>query len=67
MNRPEKIFEDIIAENVPSTRKETLKSKKLRVSYKTNPRRKRMRHILITLKKIKDKEKSLKAQEKSNK
>ena len=67
LERPEKISEDIIAENFPNTRKETLKSKKHRVPYKINPKRKRMRHILIKLKKIKDQEKLLKAQEKSNK
>jgi len=65
-NRPEKISEDIRAENFPNTRKETLKSKH-RVSHKINPKKKRMRHILIKLKKIKDKEKLPKAQEKSNK
>ena len=30
---PEKIFEDIIAENFPNTRKETLKSRKSRESH----------------------------------
>ena len=34
----------------------------LRVSYKINPRRNSARHILIELKKIKDKEKILKTQ-----
>ena len=55
---PEKLFEEIIAKNLPNMGKEhSLKSRK----YKTNPRRNTPSHILIKLNKIKDKEKILKA------
>ena len=60
---PEKIFEDIIAENFPNMRKETLTQvqEMQRVPYRMNPRRNIPRHILTKLTKIKDKEKTLKA------
>uniref|UniRef100_A0A8D1TW45 LINE-1 retrotransposable element ORF1 protein n=1 Tax=Sus scrofa TaxID=9823 RepID=A0A8D1TW45_PIG len=59
----EKIFQEIIAENFPHMGKESLTQfqKALRVPYKINPRRNTLRHILIKLTKIKDKEKILKA------
>ena len=60
---PEKIFEDIIADNFPNMRKETLTQVQevQRVPYRMNPRRNPARHILLKLTKIKDKEKILKA------
>ena len=60
---PEKIFEEIIAENFPNMGKEPLTQiqEAQRVPYKINPRRNTLRHILIKLTKIKDKEKILKA------
>ena len=57
---PGKIFEGIIAENVPNVGNGTLNSRKCRVSYRINPRRNMPRHILIKLTKVKD-EKILKA------
>uniref|UniRef100_A0A8D0V877 L1 transposable element RRM domain-containing protein n=1 Tax=Sus scrofa TaxID=9823 RepID=A0A8D0V877_PIG len=59
----EKIFQEIIAENFPNTGKEPLTQSQevQRVPYKINPRRNTLRHILIQLTKIKDKEKTLKA------
>ena len=56
-----KIFEEIIVENLPSMEKETINSKKCRVSYRINPRRNTSRHILIKLTEIKHKERILKA------
>ena len=41
--------------------KETINSKKCRVSYRINPRRNTSRHILIKLTEIKHKERILKA------
>ena len=59
----EKIFQEIIAENFPNMGKEPLTQiqEAQRVPYKINPRRNILRHILIKLTKIKDKEKILKA------
>ena len=59
----EKIFEEIIAEKFPHMGKEPLTQiqEAQRVPYKINPRRNTLRHILIKLTKIKDKEKILKA------
>ena len=60
---PEKILEDIVAKNFPDMRKETLTQvqEAQRIPYRMNPRRNMLRHILIKLTKIKDKEKLLKA------
>ena len=60
---PEKIFEEIILENFPNMGKEiaTQVQEAQRVSYRINPRRNTLRHIVIKLAKIKDKEKLLKA------
>ena len=59
----EKIFQEIIAENFPNMGKEPLTQiqEEQQVPYKINPRRNTLRHILIKLTKIKDKEKILKA------
>ena len=59
----EKIFQEIIAENFPNMGKEPLTQiqEAQRVPYKINPRRNTLRHILIQLTEIKDKEKMLKA------
>ena len=59
----EKIFEDIIVENIPNMGKEiaTQVQKVQRVPYRINPRRNTPRRIVIKLAKIKDKEKLLKA------
>ena len=59
----EKIFQEIIAENFPNMGKEPLTQiqEAQRVPYKINPRRNTLRHILIKLTKIRDKEKILKA------
>ena len=59
----EKILEEIIVENIPNMGKErvNLLQEKQRVPYRINPRRNMPRHILITLSKIKYKEKILKA------
>ena len=61
--RTEKLFEELIAENIPNMGKESLTQiqEAQRVPYKINPRRNTPRHILIKLTKIKDKEKILKA------
>ena len=60
---PEKIFEEIIIENLPIMRKEiaTQVQEAQRVPYRINPRRNTPRHIIIKFAKIKDKEKLLKA------
>uniref|UniRef100_A0A8D1FRD3 L1 transposable element RRM domain-containing protein n=1 Tax=Sus scrofa TaxID=9823 RepID=A0A8D1FRD3_PIG len=54
----EKIFQEIIAENFPNMGKEPLSQiqEAQRVPYKINPRRNTLRHILIKLTKIKDRE-----------
>ena len=59
----EKIFEEIIVENIPNMGKETVNQvlEPQRVPYRINPRRNVPRHILIKLSKIKYKEKFLKA------
>ena len=60
---PKKISEEIIVKNLPNMGKEiaTQVQEAQRVSGRIDPRRKRLRHIVITLTKIKDKEKLLKA------
>ena len=57
---PEKIFEEIIAENFPNMGKEIVNQahEAQRVPIRINPRRK---HIVIKLTKIKDRDKILKA------
>ena len=66
---PEKIFEEITAENFRNMGKETVTQVQevQRVPGRINPRRNMLRHIVIKLTKIKDKEKILKATGKSNK
>ena len=56
---PEKIFEEIIVENFPNMGKEiaTQVQEAQRVPGRINPRRNTLRHIVIKLAKIKDKEK----------
>ena len=53
---PEKIFEEIIAENFPSRGKEIVNQvqEAQRVPGRINPRRNTPRHIVIKLTKIKD-------------
>ena len=53
---PEKIFEEIIAENFPSRGKEIVNEvqEAQRVPGRINPRRNTSRHIVIKLTKIKD-------------
>ena len=60
---PEKIFEEIIVENLPNMGKEiaTQVQEAQRVQGRINPRRNMLRHIVIKLTKIKDKEKLPKA------
>ena len=60
---PEKIFEEIIAENFLSMGKEIVNQvqEAQRVPRKINPRRNTPRHIVIKLAKIKDRDKILKA------
>ena len=60
---PEKIFAEIIVENVPNMGKEiaTQVQEAQRVPYRINRRRNMPRHIVIKLAKIKEKEKVLKA------
>ena len=55
---PEKIFEEIIVENFPNMGKEivTQVQEVQRVPYRINPRRNMLRHRVIKLAKIKDKE-----------
>ena len=58
----ERIFQEIIAENSPNMGKESLTQiQEAQVPYKINLRSNTLRHILIKLTKIKDKEKILKA------
>ena len=59
----EKIFQEIIAENIPNMGKEPLTQiqEAQWVPYKINPRRNTWRHSLIKLTKIKDEQKILKA------
>ena len=58
----EKIFKEIIVENFPNMGKEIVTQVQVahRVPYRINPRKNTPRHILITLSKIKYKEKILK-------
>ena len=60
---PEKIFEEIIAENFPNMGKEIVNQiqESQRVPGRINPRRNTLRHIVIKLTKIKDSDKILKA------
>ena len=60
---PEKIFEEIMVEKFPNVGKEiaTQVQEAQRVPGRINPRRHTLRHIVIKLTKIKDKEKLLKA------
>ena len=62
-NGPEKILEEIIAENFPNMGKETVTQVQevQRVPYRINPRRNMPRHVLIKLKITEDEEKKLKA------
>ena len=60
----ENLFENIMKENFPNMAKEIdfqEVQEAQRVSRKLNPRRHTPRHIIITLAKIKDKERILKA------
>ena len=59
----ENTFENIIAENFPNLRKETVTQvqEAQRVPYRMNPKRNTRRHIVIKMTKNKDKEKILKA------
>ena len=59
----EKIFEEIIVENVPNMKKEMVNQvqEAQRVSYRINPRRNTPRHILIKLTNTKHKERILKS------
>ena len=59
----EKIFEEIIAENFPDTKKEigTQIQTLQRGPCRINPRRNMLRKIVIELTKIKDKEKNIKS------
>ena len=60
---PEKMLEEIIAENFPNMGKETVTQVQevQRVPGRINSRSNTLRHIVIKLTKIKDKEKTLKA------
>ena len=60
---PEKIFEELIAENLPNMGKEIVNQvqEAQRVPGRINPRRKILRHTVIKLTKIKDRDKILKA------
>ena len=57
----EKIFEDMTAENFPNVGKVNQVQKAHRVPGRINPRRNTLRHIVIKMMKIKDKDKILKA------
>ena len=59
----EKIFEEIIVENFPNMKKETVNQvqEAQRVPYRINPRRNMPKHILIKLTKTEHKERILKA------
>ena len=59
---PEKIFNEIIVENFPNMGKKSFTQiqEAQQISYKINPKRNTLRHILIKLIEIKDKEKILK-------
>ena len=66
---PEKIFEEIIAENFPSRGKEIVNEvqEAQRVPGRINPRRNTLRHMVIKLTKTKDRDKILKATGKNDK
>ena len=59
----EKIFEGIIVENFPNMEKEIVNEiqEAQRISYRINPRRNLLRHILIKLTKTKHTKKSIKS------
>ena len=65
---PENISEEIIVKTFPNMGKEiaTEVQEAQRVPYSINPRRNTLRHIVIKLTKIKDKEKLLKATRKND-
>ena len=65
---PEKIFEEIIAESFPNMGKEIVNQvqEAQRVPGRMNPRRNTLRHLVIKLTKIKDKDKILKASRKND-
>ena len=67
--RDEKIFEEIIVENIPNMGKKIVNQvqEAQRVPYRINPRGSMPRHILIKQPKIKYKEKILKVPRKKNK
>ena len=57
MKEPKKTFEKIIDENLHNREnKQIPKSRKYRVPYRVNPKRKASRHIVIKMKTIKDRE-----------
>ena len=58
---PEKIFEEIIVENFPSMGKEIVNQvhEAQRVPGRINPRRNTLRHVIIKLTNIKDRDKIL--------
>ena len=58
----ENLFEQIMKENFPSLAKEIDFQEAQRVPKKLDPRRNTPRHIIITLAKIKDKERILEAE-----
>ena len=62
------LFEKIMTENFPNLMKEINRQvlEVQRVPNMMNPKRPTPRHIIITMPKIKDKERILKKQEKSN-
>ena len=67
--RPEKIFEEIIADSFPVMGKEIVNQvqESQKFPSRINPRRNTPRHIVIKLTKIKDRDKILKATEKNDK
>ena len=56
MKEPKKIFEDIIAENFPNTRREIISQvqEAQRVPGRINPKGNTLRHIVIKLTKMRD-------------
>ena len=60
----ENLFEQIMKENFPNLAKEIQIQEAQRVPKKLDPRKHTPRHIIITLPKIKNKERLLEAQEK---
>ena len=57
----ENLFEQIMKENIPNLAKEIDFQEAQRIPKKLDPRRNTPRHIIITLPKIKDEERILKA------